>query len=114
MRYLIFAALVLTLAACGGRASRDRGPVLLFAEGPMSKACLNSDRKARSKALCGCVQAVANRDLSSADQRLAVSFWSDPQRAQDIRQSDVPRHEEFWRRYKAYGQNVERLCRSAA
>ena len=114
MRYLILVLMVASVAACGGRSSGKRGAPVLYAEGPMSKACLASDRKARSKALCGCVQAVANRELSAGDQRIAASFWKDPQRAQDMRQSDNARHEKFWRGYKAYGQQVERLCKAAA
>ena len=45
------------------------------------------------KGVCGCVQSAANRELNAADQRLAASFFADPPKAQDIRQSDNPRHE---------------------
>ena len=115
MRYVLFSMILLSLAACGGRAPVSRGgPILLYAEGPMQQACMASDRKARNKALCGCIQAVANGELTAGDRRIAARFWKDPQRAQDMRQSDNPRHEDFWRRYSAYGQTVERTCRPAA
>ena len=69
-----------------------------------------SDRKQASATRCGCVQAVANQRLSRADQSRAVGFFDDPQRAQDLRQSDNPAHEAFWQRWKAYGQAAGRIC----
>ena len=84
--------------------------VMPFANGPLNKACLSSDRKARSRALCGCIQAVANNTLSGSQQRLAVSFYADPHKAQVIRQSDNASHEEFWKAYKNYGQTAKRTC----
>lgn len=81
-----------------------------FATGPIQSACTASDRKARSRDLCGCIQAVADDTLSTAQQRLAVSFYKDPQKAQDIRQSDSSAHKEFWEAYRAYGERAERMC----
>lgn len=110
----------LALGACGGGANRaDRGyisytaPSNLYATGPVSRACLGGGRKAATSSLCGCVQAVANRSLSNGDQRLAAKFFSDPHHAQEIRQSDNPSHELFWKRYKAFSANAERSCRGA-
>jgi len=54
---------------------------------------------------------VADRDLSRADQRLAVTFFADPHRAQEVRQSDNPRDEAFWQRYKAFASRAENICR---
>lgn len=82
-----------------------------FATGPIQRACLASDRKARSRELCGCIQAVADKTLSGSDQRLAVSFYSDPHRAQDIRQSDRDSHQRFWTTYRKYTDRAERTCR---
>lgn len=81
-----------------------------MASGPISAACMQSDRKARSRALCGCIQAVANDTLSSAEQRRAVRFYRDPQSAQDVRQSKRPADERFWRAYSSYTQRAERIC----
>jgi hypothetical protein len=115
MRYFVLAVLVAALAGCGGGSKRVQrapsAPVVMYATGPMSQACLGSDRKARSKALCGCIQAVANLHLSGSEQKLAASFFSDPQR---IRQSDRSGHEAFWKRYSAMGEQVETTCRAAA
>lgn len=81
-----------------------------FARGPIQKACLASERKARSNELCGCIQAVANDKLDSSGQRMAVSFYNDPHRAQEIRQSDSASHEKFWKDYRAYGDAAKRAC----
>lgn len=107
--------LILALAGCGGGERPGNGPsratgVMPLATGPINTACLQSDRKARSRALCGCIQAVANDTLSGAQQRQAVRFYSDPQRAQDIRQSDRPGDGRFWTAYAAYGARAEEVC----
>ncbi|MDC0738140.1 hypothetical protein N6L24_07605 [Cognatishimia sp. SS12] len=78
--------------------------------GPISTACIKSDRKAVSRRLCNCLQSVANSELSRSDQRIAASFFKDPHKAQEIRQSDRRTHEKFWLRYKGYGQTVAAAC----
>jgi phytoene dehydrogenase-like protein len=103
---------VALLAGCGGgRYDREPAQAMRLSSGPISKACMSSDRKARNSALCGCIQTVANQDLSGRDQRLAVSFYRDPHRAQEVRQSDRPGDESFWLRYKTYAERSEQLCR---
>ncbi len=82
-----------------------------MASGPISNACMASDRKARSAALCGCIQAVANRTLTGSEQRRAASFYNDLQRAQDIRQSDRASDERFWEAYSNYSKRAEQTCR---
>ena len=82
--------------------------------GPIERACLKSDRRAVSRPLCNCVQQVADLTLDSGDQRLAATFFSDPHRAQVIRQSDNSGHERFWKRYKQFGANAESYCRSVS
>ena len=81
------------------------------AAAPIQAACLKSDRGAGKRALCSCVQKVADTTLSTRDQRLAASFFADPHRAQEIRQSSSRRHAEFWERYKIFGARAERYCR---
>lgn len=110
MRQIILLGLVLVLASCGGRSAPERGAVTRLATGPINSACLTSDRRARSRQLCGCIQAVANTTLSRSEQRTAARFYRDPQRAQDIRQSDRSSHEAFWQRYRAYADSAERIC----
>lgn len=78
--------------------------------GPIEQACLRSGREAASRALCGCIQQVADRTLTNADQRRAAKFFSDPHRAQEVRQSDRTSEEAFWLRYKNFGATAEAFC----
>ena len=109
------------LTACGGTryassnavtsaATRLSPNTVAFARGPIQKACMAAGRKQASQARCGCVQAVANRELSGADQRRGAAFFGNPQKAQDTRQSDGAANEAFWQRWKAYGQTAGRIC----
>ena len=103
---------VATLSACGGGGRLDSGSpaVRAFATGPIYSACLQSDRRAASRALCGCVQASANQGLSGREQSRAVAFFKDPHRAQETRQSDNDGDERFWKRYKDFVAASERNC----
>jgi hypothetical protein len=76
----------------------------------MASACNASDRDASNRALCSCIQRVANAHLSSADQSRAVGFFRDPQLAQDARTADDSRTEAFWRRYRAFLTDSENSC----
>ncbi len=49
--------------------------------------------------------------LTPRDQRLAATFFSDPNRAQKVRQSRNRRDEVFWERYENFGLAAETLCR---
>ncbi len=117
MKQVIILGMVLLLAACGG-GNRDKGKrssgsttrASTVAYGPISRACLDSDRKARSRQLCGCIQAAADQTLSGGQQLKAVKFYSDPHLAQEIRQSDRESDERFWKAYKAYGEKAKQLC----
>ncbi|WP_147127383.1 hypothetical protein [Shimia ponticola] len=112
MRVILMIVAAAALAGCGGG---DRGGssarLAYYAEGPIKDACLAAGRKAASRQLCGCVQAVANRELSSRDRARAVGFFADPQRAQDARTADGPAADAFWDRYKAFARTAERSCR---
>lgn len=112
------------LAACGGgdRNARYYGtsgatlrtaPVIdtFQTSGPIYAACLRSGRKAANTRLCGCVQGVASGTLSRGEQQKAASFYADPHRAQEVRQSDNPANEAFWQRYKGYAAQAEQICR---
>lgn len=79
------------------------------AAGPIERACLGSDR-AGSAPLCRCIQRVADATLRRGEQRMAARFFREPHRAQEIRQSDSPRHEAFWQRYKYFGSAAELNC----
>ncbi|MFV0490910.1 MAG: hypothetical protein ACK5M4_03750 [Pseudorhodobacter sp.] len=84
-------------------------PMMAIA-GPVEKACLKSDRQASSRALCGCIQQVADMTLTSADQRRAANFFNDPDQAQKVRMSKSDRDNDFWTRYRSFGEMAESYC----
>ena len=100
----------LILAGCGGGSSSSSYNVTRFATGPIYAACLASDRKARNRALCGCVQASADGALSGGDQRRAARFFRDPQEAHDVKYSQSTRDDAFWDRYESFVGRAERAC----
>ena len=79
----------------------------------IEKACIGAGREAASPALCACIQSVANQRLPPRDQRLAASFFRDPQKAQVIRQSERQKHKSFWLRYREFGDAAEESCAGA-
>lgn len=78
--------------------------------GTIQRACMNSDRKAANRRLCRCIDQAARKTLNSSDQRLAATFFKDPHRSQEIRQSDRTSHEKFWKRYKEFGVRAQQMC----
>ena len=101
------------LAACGGNADvATRSVVIPVASGPIASACMAVGRKGATRTRCGCIQAAADRTLSRGDQRRGAAFFEDPHRAQETRQSDRARDEEFWTTWKAFAAGAERLCRA--
>lgn len=79
--------------------------------GQIETACLKSERARGQVALCGCIQDAADMTLTNRDQKLAASFFADPHRAQEIRQSSSRQHEAFWERYENFGIAAETFCR---
>lgn len=80
--------------------------------GPIDSACARSDRGARNVQLCGCIQQVADRTLSRADQRRAANFFKDPHQAQEVRMSKRDADNAFWGRYKNFAATAEAYCTS--
>jgi hypothetical protein len=78
--------------------------------GPIENACNKSDRKASNRALCGCIQQVADMTLRSGDQRKAAAFFKDPDQAQKVRMSKRDSDNEFWARYKNFGETAAAYC----
>jgi len=101
MKRLIFAGAIIALSFSTAVANQ------------IERACINSDRQAANRTLCGCIQDVANLTLTSADQKLAATFFKNPQKAQDIRQSNNSRSEKFWGRYKEFGAVASQFCASS-
>lgn len=90
--------------------------IALIAAGPVfagriEQACLKSERARGQRALCGCIQDAADKTLNARDQKLAASFFEDPHRAQEVRQSNSRRNEAFWQRYESFGVAAESFCR---
>lgn len=110
MKQVFLIGLALALAGCGqsDRGSRSHYPQ---ASGPISRACMASDREARSERLCGCIQYAAGETLTRGQQRRAAKFYKNPHQAQVIRMSSRDADNEFWADYKAHGALAERLCR---
>lgn len=113
-RILACFAALLILSACGGGSTsnpgRSGGSGNLFATGPIYSACQSGGRKAASRQRCGCVQAVANTTLSADEQRRGAGLFSEPHKAQEIRQSDRSRDERFWGKWKSFAARAEQLC----
>jgi len=76
----------------------------------IEEACIASERANSDRQLCQCIQKAADLTLSDRDQRLAATFFENPHRSQEIRQSDSRRNEAFWERYKNFGETAEALC----
>lgn len=91
------------------------GPVMIpmtASASAIERACNASDRKASNRALCGCIQQVADFTLKNADQRKAAKFFKDPHKAQELRQADGSHNEAFWKRYKNFGETAAQHCSS--
>lgn len=76
----------------------------------IERACLRADRAAASKALCGCIQDVAEAMLTSGERRRVVKFFRDPHLTQDLRASSRRADERFWERYVAFGRAARKHC----
>ena len=87
-------------------------PVLssVAAAGPIESACMRADRKSASRALCGCIQQVANQTLRDGDQRRAATFFRDPEKAHKVWMSKSKSDDAFWERYKVFGAQAEAYC----
>lgn len=80
------------------------------AAGPIESACNRSDRDAANRALCDCIQQVADFTLRSTDQRRVAGFFKDPEKAQDVKMSKRGADDAFWDRYKAFSEQAEAYC----
>lgn len=78
--------------------------------GPIERACMQSDRNAANRAVCSCIQQVANQTLGGADQRRAAKFFGDPDKANEVWLSKSHSDDAFWDRYKVFGSQAEAYC----
>jgi len=100
MKSPIFAAIVSLIVLAPGAALA----------GPIENACNRSDRPGANRAMCRCIDAVASQTLTRGEQRRAARFFANPDEAQSVRMSRTPADNEFWRRYRAFGEAAERSC----
>jgi len=84
-------------------------PLAAFA-GPIGNACADSPRARGDRALCNCIQQAADRTLSRSEQRRAAKFFRDPDAAQQVRASKSNGDNQFWARYRAFGEMAEAFC----
>ncbi|MDZ4310068.1 MAG: hypothetical protein U1A24_05875 [Cypionkella sp.] len=87
-------------------------PVLssIASAGPIENACNRSERKAANRQLCACIQQVADMTLRGSDQRRAVAFFKDPEKAHKVWMSKNDNDDAFWDRYKAFGAQAQAYC----
>lgn len=78
--------------------------------GVIERACMSGGRSAATPNLCGCIQQVADLTLRNSEQRKAASFFRDPHKAQETRQSSRNSDRTFWQRYRAFGAAAETYC----
>ncbi|TNJ48650.1 hypothetical protein FGE21_00970 [Phaeobacter sp. B1627] len=78
--------------------------------GTIERACLSSSRGAAQTRLCHCIGQVAEQRLTRSEQRTVASWFEDPHRAQEARQSVRNRDEALWRKYQVFGTDAERIC----
>jgi hypothetical protein len=80
------------------------------AANPIERACNASDRAAATRSLCACIGSAAERTLTRSQMREGARFFTDPQRAQDVRQSDRRSDEALWRAWRNFGETAEAMC----
>lgn len=78
--------------------------------GIVEGACMKSDRSAANRALCSCIQKVADVTLSGSDQRMVAGFFTDPNKAEKVRMQSSASANAFWDRYTVFGQQAEMAC----
>jgi hypothetical protein len=78
--------------------------------GALDRACRKSNRPSATPEMCRCIQRVANDSLTRSERRKAAKFFKDPQRAQNMRQSDRSSDKIMWKKYKVFGQRAREIC----
>ena len=98
------------LPACALAVAAAAAMPVPAAANPVERACLQSARAAVSPGLCACIGSAADLTLSRGQMRAGARFFDDPQRAQEVRQSDRRRHEDLWRAWRNFGETAEAMC----
>lgn len=78
--------------------------------GPIERACNRSASQSANRAVCACIQQVADMTLRGADQRRAAKLLNDPDAAHNVWLSKRASDDAFWERYKAFGEAAQTYC----
>lgn len=97
--YPVFAIVAAALAA---------GPAT--ATGVIENACLRSDRPGVERALCNCLQRVADATLSARDQNRGAAFFADPHKSQEVKASDRAADQAFWENWETFAATAVTHC----
>lgn len=85
-------------------------PAPALAGSEIARACRATDRPAATRALCSCLQGVADTMLTRAERRRVAHLLGAPHLSQEVRASDKPADARFWTRYRAYGEAAHEAC----
>ncbi len=110
MRNILIVSGLIFLTACSGGRDRTSVSVTRGATGEISRACMAAGRSAATPALCACVQAVANSELSASDRNRAARFFAEPELANSARFSNPSGPDAFWHRYRAFTDKARQQC----
>lgn len=100
MRHFLILTALIAAGSCGPRVN-----------GAIAQACVDAGRSSSSPELCSCVGSVASQTLSRSDQARVVTFFEEPERANDIKIDDSTSADAFWERYRRFTDTAERSCR---
>lgn len=85
-------------------------PGATLASGTIERACLASDRPASGRALCACLQIVADAVLSPVEQRRGAAFFADPHKSQEVKASKRAADDAFWARWELFADTSVKHC----
>ncbi len=79
----------------------------------IARACLSTPNGAAAPALCTCIQNVADKTLSAAEQAVGAQIFLEPHMSQEIRASAnrggaMDAH--FWQRWNDFGAKAASAC----
>ncbi|MEJ1993411.1 MAG: hypothetical protein P8X50_17455 [Maritimibacter sp.] len=76
----------------------------------INNACLSSDRDAANRALCACLQSVADKSLSPAEQRRGAQLFGKPHLSEELRASARDSDRVFWQKWQSFGDRAQKTC----
>lgn len=85
-------------------------PAAAQAGGAIERGCLQSPRPGAGRALCVCLQQVADATLSASQQRRGAAFFADPHKSQAVKASDRAADDRFWAKWEAFAAAAVTHC----